>query len=55
METMEKDRQAQRFQLTINNPVEHGLTHEVIKNTLINQAVCGRIEKTKLTIKLEVE
>ena len=36
METMEKDRQAQRFQLTINNPVEHGLTHEVIKNTLIN-------------------
>lgn len=25
------------------------------KTTLINQAVCGRIEKTKLTIKLEVE
>ncbi|MCI7485333.1 MAG: restriction endonuclease subunit S [Helicobacter sp.] len=25
------------------------------KNTLINQAVCGRIEKTKLTIKLQVE
>lgn len=36
MDIITKDRQAQRFQLTINNPVDHGFSHEEIKNTLIN-------------------
>ena len=34
--TEEKDRQSMRFQLTINNPIEKGFTHENIKNILIN-------------------
>ena len=34
--TEEKDRQSMRFQLTINNPLEKGFTHENIKNILIN-------------------
>ena len=34
--TEEKDRQSMRFQLTVNNPIEKGFTHENKKNILIN-------------------
>lgn len=34
--TEEKDKQSMRYQLTVNNPIEKGFTHENIKNILIN-------------------
>lgn len=33
---MGKDSQSRKWQLTINNPVEKGYTHEVIKSILID-------------------
>lgn len=33
---LEEDKQSRRFQLTINNPAEKGLTHNEIKRILIS-------------------
>ena len=32
---MGNDKQSTRFQLTINNPIEHNMSHDEIKETLI--------------------
>ena len=32
---MAKDTQSRKWQLTINNPVEHGFTHDKIKDLIL--------------------
>ena len=32
-----EDKQSERFQLTINNPLQNGLTHQNIKDILVNK------------------
>ena len=37
---MAREKAFRKYQLTINNPTEHGFTHEVIKSTISSFSGC---------------